>query len=124
VIQLLTLGCARNAVCLGQFDDASLEHRASKGVAEGRFQHHGVAYDPRKDKSTDWTTFYSSARRCPRPASHLPQNSLARSFTGFGAASVLPSAPMTPPRIREAGLGRPFMMDPAMPSAAPFKVLR
>jgi hypothetical protein len=29
-----------------------------KGVTEGRFQHHGVAYDPRKDKGTDWTTFY------------------------------------------------------------------
>ena len=26
-----------------------------RGVAQGRFQHHGVAYDPRRDKGTDLT---------------------------------------------------------------------
>jgi len=29
-----------------------------RGVAQGRFEHHGVAYDPRRDKGTDWTTFF------------------------------------------------------------------
>jgi hypothetical protein len=29
-----------------------------RGVAQGRFQHHGVAYDPSRDKGTDWTAFF------------------------------------------------------------------